>query len=141
MILLLQRVRRASVSRCGADGSPDVSLGTVGRGLLAFVCAEPDDTPEVAAKAARKTARLRVFVQDVGGGVLAVSQFTLAADCMSGNRPSLSGSARPELARTLVDAYVAALRSEGLSVGTGEFGARMLVSIENDGPATFPMKF
>lgn len=154
MIVLLQRVLRASVYRRAEPEKGEVEdtlLGSVEKGLLAFVCAEPGDTSETIAKAARKTLRLRVFedesgrmnrsVQDVGGGLLVVSQFTLAADCMSGNRPSFSGSAQPDVARTQVDAFVAALRTEGLHVETGEFGAHMRVSIENDGPATFSLKF
>ena len=148
MILLLQRVREARVDRRGA---PDEKLGSVGKGFLALVCAEAGDTEEVIGKAARKTARLRVFedeggrmnlsVKDVAGGVLAVSQFTLAADCMSGNRPSFSKGAAPEEAEKSYLRYVEALRAEGIPVETGSFGAHMLVSLVNDGPATFWLKF
>lgn len=151
MILLLQRVREARVDRRGEAGAPDEKLGSVGRGFLAFVCAEAGDTEETIGKAARKTARLRVFedeagrmnlsVKDVGGGVLAVSQFTLAADCMSGNRPSFSKGAAPEEAEKSYLHYVEALRGEGLPVETGSFGAHMLVALVNDGPATFWLKF
>lgn len=121
--------------------------GSVEGGLLALVCAEPGDKPEAIAKLARKTARLRVFedeagrmnrsIGEVGGRVLAVSQFTLAADCMSGNRPSFSGAAAPEEGLAGFNAYVKALREEGVDVETGEFGAHMMVSLVNDGPATF----
>lgn len=100
MIVLIQRVAEASVSVEGRV------TGAVGRGLLALVCGEPGDTPAVIGKLARKTARLRIFedeagrmnrsVVDVGGDVLCVSQFTLAADTMSGNRPSFSRAAPPE---------------------------------------------
>lgn len=151
MIVLLQRVREARVDRRGENGKPDEPLGAVGRGFLALVCAEAGDAPEAIAKAARKTARLRVFedaegkmnlsVKDAGGSVLAVSQFTLAADCMSGNRPSFSRGAPPEEAEKACEAYVAALRAEGVEVETGAFGAHMLVSLVNDGPATFWLKF
>ena len=128
MIVLLQRVRRAQVDRRSeADhGEALERLGEVGRGFLALVCAESGDGAEAPAKAARKTAKLRVFedadgrmnlsVKDVQGSVLAVSQFTLAADCMSGNRPSFSKGAPPEEARRAYDAYVEALRAEGVSV-------------------------
>lgn len=98
MIVLLQRVLEAQVVRRAEGGQAEEPLGAVGRGLLAFVCAEPGDSAAVIAKAARKTARLRIFedengrmnlsAADIGGGVLVVSQFTLAADCTSGSRPS-----------------------------------------------------
>ncbi len=143
MIVLIQRVAEASVSVEGRV------VGAVGRGLLAFVCGEPGDTPAVIEKLARKTARLRIFedeagkmnrsVADIGGDVLCVSQFTLAADTMSGNRPSFSKAAKPEEGLAAFNAYVAALRREGLSCPTGEFGAHMRVFLVNDGPATFTM--
>lgn len=141
MRIVLQRVTFASV---------EVRERIVGRtdgGFLALVCAEPGDTPELVAKAARKTAKLRVFsdendrmnrsILDTGGSVLAVSQFTLAADCLSGNRPSFSNAAPPDEARVLFDAYVEALRAEGVKTETGQFGEHMRVSLLNDGPATF----
>ena len=103
MIVLLQRVKEGAVE---VDGR---TTGRVGVGFVALVCAEPGDTPERIAKAARKTARLRVFaddagrmnrsVADVAGGVLAVPQFTLAADCMSGNRPSFTRGSTPSSRR------------------------------------------
>ena len=145
MIVLLQRVKEGAVE---VDGR---MTGRVGAGFVALVCAEPGDTPERIAKAARKTARLRVFaddagrmnrsVADVAGGVLAVPQFTLAADCMSGNRPSFTRAAPPEEGRRGFDAFVEALRAEGLPVETGVFGADMAVSLVNDGPATFWLQF
>ena len=131
MIVLIQRVAEASVS---VEGSV---TGAVGRGLLALVCGEPGDTPAVIGKLARKTARLRIV--DVGGDVLCVSQFTLAADTMSGNRPSFSRAAPPEEGLAAFNAFVTALRGEGLSCPTGEFGAHMRVSLVNDGPATFSL--
>lgn len=151
MIVLLQRVSSARVERRAEGDRPAALLGETGPGFLALVCAEPADTPETAAKAARKTARLRVFedeagrmnlpLLETGGSVLAVSQFTLAADCMSGNRPSFSLAAPPELGRRLYGAYVEALRAEGVPVETGEFGAHMAVSLVNEGPATFWLRF
>lgn len=100
MIVLLQRVTQASVSVAGAV------VGQTGPGFLALVCAEPGDTDEAVRKAAQKTVKLRVFedeagkmnraIRDTGGSILAVSQFTLAADCMSGNRPSFSRAAPPK---------------------------------------------
>ena len=80
-------------------------------------------------------------IRDTGGSILAVSQFTLAADCMSGNRPSFSRAAPPEEGLQRFNDFVAALRSEGVAVETGEFGAEMQVSLVNDGPATFWLKF
>ncbi len=148
MIVLLQRVRSASVTNV-AEGNK--RLGACAAGYLALVCAEPNDSLETPAKAARKVARLRVFeddagkmnrsILDVGGSVLAVSQFTLAADCMSGSRPSFSKAAPPALGLKVFEAFVKALRAEGLVVETGEFGAHMLVALENDGPATFWLRF
>lgn len=145
MIVLLQRVTQASVSVAGAV------VGQTGPGFLALVCAEPGDTDEAVRKAAQKTVKLRVFedeagkmnraIRDTGGSILAVPQFTLAADCMSGNRPSFSRAAPPEEGLQRFNDFVAALRSEGVAVETGEFGAEMQVSLVNDGPATFWLKF
>ena len=140
MRIVLQRVTFASV---------EVRERIVGRtdgGFLALVCAEPGDTPELVAKAARKTAKLRVFSDEndrMNRSILdlAVSQFTLAADCLSGNRPSFSNAAPPDEARSLFDAYVEALRAEGVKTETGEFGEHMRVSLLNDGPATFLLDY
>ena len=138
MIALLQRVLKASVRVEGA------LAGQCGPGLLVLFCAEKGDTVELAAKLARKTLGLRIFgdkagrmnrsVRDAGGSM--VSQFTLAADCRSGNRPSFIGAAALGDGRALYEAYVEALRSGGLSVETGRFGAHMEVSLVNDGPVT-----
>ena len=151
MIVLLQRVLEAQVVRRAEGGQAEEPLGAVGRGLLAFVGAEPGDSAAVIATAARKTARLRIFedengrmnlsAADIGGGVLVVSQFTLAADCTSGSRPSFSNGASPAEAQKAYLAYVEALRAEGLKVETGSFGAHMRVRLTNDGPATFWLKF
>lgn len=144
MIVLLQRVREASVS---VDGRV---TGAVGRGLLAFICGEPGDAPETVKKLAAKTAKLRIFeddagkmnrsVRDIGGDVLCVSQFTLAADTRSGNRPSFSTAASPAEGRAAYEAFVTAVREEGFSAPTGEFGADMKVALVNDGPATFILR-
>jgi D-aminoacyl-tRNA deacylase len=138
--VLVQRVENASVT---VDGEV---VGAIGRGFLALVGVAPADTRETAGRLAAKTARLRVFddraglmnlsLADAGGEVLAVSQFTLYADTRRGNRPSFTDAAPPEQGETLYLAYVEALRAEGVRVATGAFGARMRVSLVNDGPVT-----
>lgn len=141
MILLLQRVSRATVRVAGQ------AVGGIGKGLLVFACVEPGDGSETMDEAARKTVELRVFedpdgkmnldVTQVGGSVLAVSQFTLGADLSRGRRPGFEGAARPGEARPLFGRYLAALRASGVHVATGSFGAAMEVELVNDGPATF----
>jgi D-aminoacyl-tRNA deacylase len=140
MRVLLQRVSRASVA---VDG---VERGAVSRGFLALVGVAHEDDAAAARKLAAKTARLRVFADeaglmnlalgDVGGAVLAVSQFTLYADTRRGNRPSFTGAAAPEQGEAVYEAYVEALRAEGVPVETGVFGAHMQVDLVNDGPVT-----
>ena len=140
MRVLLQRVSRAAVAVDGAE------VGAVGRGFLALVGVTHEDDAAAARKLAAKTARLRVFADDaglmnlalgdVGGAVLAVSQFTLYADTRRGNRPSFTGAARPEHGQAVYEAYVEALRAEGVPVQTGIFGAHMHVDLVNDGPVT-----
>ncbi|MCI5850224.1 MAG: D-aminoacyl-tRNA deacylase [Sutterellaceae bacterium] len=140
MIALLQRVTGAEVRSEGE------LLGHCGRGLLVLFCAEQGDTSELVQKLARKTARLRIFqddggkmnlsVKDVEGSALVVSQFTLAADTRSGNRPSFTGAAAPDEGRKLYEEFVEALRAEGVPAETGRFGASMQVSLVNDGPVT-----
>jgi D-aminoacyl-tRNA deacylase len=140
MRVLLQRVSRASVA---VDG---VERGAVGHGFLALVGVAHEDDAAVARRLAAKTARLRVFsddaglmnlaLGDVGGAVLAVSQFTLCADTRRGNRPSFTSAAPPERGLELYEAYVEALRAEGVPVETGVFGAHMQVELLNDGPVT-----
>jgi D-tyrosyl-tRNA(Tyr) deacylase len=140
MRVLLQRVSRAAVAVDGAE------LGTVGRGFLALVGVTHEDDAVAARKLAAKTARLRVFADDaglmnlalgdVGGAVLAVSQFTLYADARRGNRPGFTDAAPPEQGEAVYEAYVAALRAEGVPVETGVFGAHMHVELVNDGPVT-----
>jgi D-aminoacyl-tRNA deacylase len=152
MIALLQRVAHARVDVGGA------TVGSIEQGLLMLVCAEPGDTTAVGDKLLAKVLKLRIFsddagkmnrsLQDVAGGLLIVSQFTLAADTSSGTRPGFSGAAAPELARGLFDALVQAARlahpgqqPNGSSlVQTGQFAAHMQVHLLNDGPVTIPMR-
>ena len=143
MIALVQRVARAEVCARG------VSLGAIAHGLLVFVCAEPDDTELLADKLVAKLLKFRIFndsagrmnlcVVDVQGGLMIVSQFTLAADVSGGNRPSFTGAAGPELGRRLFERVVATARSRHPQVACGEFGAAMQVSLVNDGPVTIPI--
>jgi D-aminoacyl-tRNA deacylase len=140
MRVLLQRVSRAAVAVDGAE------RGAVGRGFLALVGVTHGDDVAAARKLAAKTARLRVFADDaglmnlalgdVGGAVLAVSQFTLYADARRGNRPSFTDAAPPAQGEAVYEAYVQALRAEGVPVETGVFGAHMHVELVNDGPVT-----
>ena len=144
MIALVQRVARAHVEIAGA------SVGAIGAGALVFVCAEPADTPAVAERLVAKLLALRIFadaagkmnlnLQDVGGGLLLVSQFTLAADTSRGNRPGFSGAAPPDQGRALFDAVVELARRRHAPVASGEFAADMQVHLVNDGPVTIPMR-
>ena len=143
MIALLQRVAQARVESGGS------TLGQIGQGLLVLVCAEPADTPAVAAKLVDKLLKLRIFadeagkmnrsVQDVDGGLLIVSQFTLAADVSGGNRPSFTGAAPPALGRALYEDVLRLARERHPQVAAGEFGADMQVHLVNDGPVTIPI--
>ncbi len=143
MKVLLQRVSDAEVSAGGQ------SVGRIGHGLLAFVCAERGDTQDQVAFFAKKVAKLRVFpdetgktnlsVQDVGGAVLAISQFTLAADWRKGNRPGFSKAEAPDKAEPMYQLFCDALREVGINVETGVFAANMQVSLTNDGPFTIIM--
>jgi D-tyrosyl-tRNA(Tyr) deacylase len=138
--VVVQRVSEAAVRVDGAV------VGGCGRGVLVLVGVTEGDDGAAAERLAAKVARLRVFendggrfdlsLLDVGGAALVVSQFTLIADTSKGNRPSFSQAARPELAEPLVERFCAALRAEGVPVQTGVFGARMAVSLTNDGPVT-----
>jgi D-aminoacyl-tRNA deacylase len=143
LIALLQRVAEARVEIAGSV------VGSIGRGLLVFVCAEPDDTEAIADKLVDKLLRLRVFADAAGkmnldlaavdGGLLVVSQFTLAADISSGNRPGFSGAAAPELGRRVYERVLATARARHPVVASGEFGAGMQVHLVNDGPVTIPL--
>jgi D-tyrosyl-tRNA(Tyr) deacylase len=140
MIAVLQRVRRASVTVEGA------SLGRIERGLVALVGCEVGDGEAEARTLARKTVELRIFedpqgkmnlsVTDVGGSVLAISQFTLLGDTRKGRRPSFVRAAPADVAEPLYESYLREMRARGVRAETGTFGARMLVEIENDGPVT-----
>lgn len=141
MIGLLQRVSRASVVVDGA------TVGEIARGLLVLVCAERDDGEAEVGALLSKLLSYRVFaddagkmnrsVRDVGGGLLLVPQFTLAADTRSGTRPSFTPAADPETGSRLFAHLVALARREALRIETGVFGAHMEVSLVNDGPVTF----
>ena len=143
MIALVQRVLQARVAVAG------VTTGEIGPGLLVLVCAEPHDTPVLAAKLVDKLLKLRIFaddagkmnrsVQEVAGGLLIVSQFTLAADVSGGNRPSFTGAAPPALGRALYDEVLRLARDRHPQVAAGEFGAEMQVHLVNDGPVTIPI--
>lgn len=144
MLALLQRVSEARVI---VDGE---TLGEIGRGLLALVCAERGDTPAEADKLLAKILKLRIFadeagkmnrsVQDLGGGLLIVSQFTLAADTTGGNRPSFTNAADPQSGRMLYEHLVARAHAAHPVVQTGRFAADMKVQLVNDGPVTIPLR-
>ena len=144
MIAVLQRVSEASVR------VDDEVIGQIDAGLLVLLCAEKGDTEAVADKMLTKMLKLRIFsdeagkmnrsVQDVGGGLLVVSQFTLAADVAGGNRPSFTQAAAPEDGRRLYEHFVAQARAALPVVQTGQFAADMKVSLVNDGPITIPMR-
>ena len=140
MRVLVQRVSRASV---GVDGR---EVAAVGRGLLALIGVTHDDTRETAARLAAKLVKLRVFqdeqglmnlsLHDIGGELLAVSQFTLYADTRKGNRPGFTDAAPPGQGEELYEAFVAEVRAAGVAVKMGIFGAHMHVELVNDGPVT-----
>lgn len=144
MIAVLQRVSEASVRVDGAV------IGQIDAGLLVLLCAEKGDSEAVADKMLAKMLKLRIFsdeagkmnrsLQDVGGGLLVVSQFTLAADVAGGNRPSFTQAAAPEDGLRLYEHFVAQARAAHPLVQTGQFAADMKVSLVNDGPITIPMR-
>lgn len=144
MRALVQRVSEASVSVAGQV------IGRTGPGLLVLVCAMRGDGTAEAEALAAKIARLRIFrddagkmnlsVRDTGGGALVISQFTLAADTRSGNRPGFSSAAPPDEGRVLYEHFAGALAALGVQVETGAFGAEMAVALVNDGPVTIWME-
>lgn len=144
MIALLQRVSEASVR---VDGQV---AGQIATGLLVLLCAEKGDTDALVDRMLAKMLKMRIFsdsagkmnlsVQDVGGGLLVVSQFTLAADVAGGNRPSFTQAAAPEEGRRLYAHFVAQARAAHPVVETGRFAADMKVSLVNNGPVTIPMR-
>ena len=142
MRVLLQRVRRASVTVAGE------TVGEIGHGILLFIGITAGDARADADWLAKKAAGLRIFedeagkmnksLLDIGGDALVVSQFTLYADCRKGRRPGFDAAGDPAAANELYEYFAERLKSEGVGhVATGRFGADMLVSLENDGPATF----
>jgi D-tyrosyl-tRNA(Tyr) deacylase len=140
MRALLQRVSSASVSVA------DDEIGSIGCGLLVLLGVVPADDEHIARRLAEKTVELRIFpgvakpmnrsVEDVGGEVLVVPQFTLAADTRRGRRPSFTGAAPPEQARELYETYARAIEQRLGHVAMGEFGADLQVALVNDGPVT-----
>jgi D-aminoacyl-tRNA deacylase len=143
MLAVVQRVREAKVVVEGR------TIGEIGQGLLVLVCAERGDSEAQADKLLAKLLKLRIFadeagkmnrsVQDVAGGLLVVSQFTLAADTSGGNRPSFTNAAPPDEGQRLYDHFVRQARAAHPVVQTGEFAADMQVHLVNDGPVTIPL--
>ncbi len=144
MLAVLQRVKNARVDVAGN------TVAAIDHGLLIFLCAERGDTDLLADKLLAKILKLRIFsdaagkmnlsVQDVAGGLLIVSQFTLAADVSGGNRPSFTSAASPDEGRRLYDYFVQQARAAHPIVQTGQFAADMQVHLVNDGPVTIPMR-
>lgn len=140
MRAVVQRVSRASVMIGGAVA------GEIDRGLLVLLGITHGDTPAAAAWLAEKIAGLRIFADDegkmnrdvieAGGGMLIVSQFTLYGDCRKGRRPSFVDAAPPAIAIPLYEAFISAVKAQGVPVATGQFGADMQVELTNDGPVT-----
>jgi D-tyrosyl-tRNA(Tyr) deacylase len=141
MRVVLQRVKSSQVTIAGEV------VGKIDRGLTLLVGIAATDTPTELDWMARKCLELRIFpedesgkfdrsIQDIQGELLVVSQFTLYGDCRKGRRPSFDQAADPLLAEPLYEQFVAKLKQSGLTVATGQFGAQMQVSIENDGPVT-----
>ncbi|MDA2922455.1 D-aminoacyl-tRNA deacylase [Patescibacteria group bacterium AH-259-L07] len=140
MKLVIQRVGEASVE------VEEKTIAKIGNGMLILVGFGKDDDEDVVKKTAQKVLKLRIFpddhrdinrsVEDVGGEILAVSQFTLLADTSGGNRPSFIQAAEPELAQKLFNVFVQELQKSGIEVKTGEFGTHMKVYLINDGPVT-----
>ena len=143
MRALIQRVTKANVSVAGE------TVGEIGQGAMILVCAMNESSDNDASKLASKISKLRIFrdeedrmnrsIKDIGGQALVVSQFTLAADTSRGNRPGFSSAASPAEGERLYEFFVECLRSEGVKVATGRFGADMAVELVNDGPTTIRM--
>jgi D-aminoacyl-tRNA deacylase len=144
MIAVVQRVLEAKVV------VSNETVGAIGPGMLVLAAVERDDTPADVEWTANKLAALRIFsngdkyfdldVKQVGGSILLVSNFTVAAETRRGRRPSLDNAASPDKGRELFDQLVAAIRNLGVPVATGQFGADMQVTLSNDGPVTFLVK-
>jgi D-aminoacyl-tRNA deacylase len=143
MQTVIQRVREARVE------VGDMVMGAINQGLLILLCAERGDTDALADKLLAKILKLRIFsdeagkmnrsVQDVGGGLLIISQFTLAADVSGGNRPSFTNAAPPDEGQRLYNYFVQQARAAHPVVQTGQFAADMQVHLVNDGPVTIPV--
>lgn len=143
MLALVQRVNSASVTIA------DTEVARIQAGMVVLVCAEPSDTPETADALLNKLLKLRIFddsegkmnlsLQQTQGGLLLVSQFTLAADTSRGNRPSFMRAAPPELGRFLFTYLVDKAKMQHHNVGAGVFGADMQVALVNNGPVTLPL--
>ncbi|PIR00490.1 MAG: D-tyrosyl-tRNA(Tyr) deacylase [Nitrospinae bacterium CG11_big_fil_rev_8_21_14_0_20_45_15] len=141
MKILLQRVAYAVVRVNGEE------IARIGKGILALVGIEEGDAPETADHLAEKTALLRIFPDDagkmnlscldIGGEILAVSQFTLAGNCSKGRRPSFDKAAHPDSARTLYERYIKKIEACGIATASGRFAADMKIELLNDGPVTF----
>jgi D-tyrosyl-tRNA(Tyr) deacylase len=144
MRIVLQRVSEASVAVSGG------TIAAIGKGLLVLVGADSGDSEKNAEFLADKCLGLRIFedkkgkmnlsVKDIGGQILAVSQFTLSADLSKGRRPSFTSAMEPDRAKNLFDYFAEELRKSGLNVETGEFGSKMEVRLLNDGPVTFVLE-
>jgi len=136
-------IQRVNYGRVTIDGRVTADIG---KGLVILLGIGPGDDEEKSAALAKKIAQLRIMedaqgkmnlsILDTGGSAVVVSQFTLYADTRKGNRPSFTDAAPPQTASPLVDHFVAQLRALGIPTQTGEFGAHMLVALENDGPVT-----
>lgn len=145
MIGLIQRVSKASVNvdKC--------QISAIDEGILLLLGVEKNDTAEQVEKLAQKICQYRIFadgegkmnlnIQQVGGSILVVSQFTLVADTKKGNRPGFSRGASPEHGEKIYQDVIAAIEGKGVTVKTGQFGADMQVSLVNDGPVTFQFQF
>ncbi len=141
MRILIQRVIKAEVS------VDQAVIGRIGPGMVVLLGVAKGDTPAQAVRLAERLLSYRIFedeegrmnrsIQDTKGAFLVVSQFTLVADVAKGTRPSFSTAAPPDLAESLYRTFVDRLAASGLTVGTGRFGAHMIISLHNDGPATF----
>ncbi len=140
MRAVVQRVTESSVE---VDAK---TIGEIGHGLLVLLGVAGDDTEDDASQIAKKVAQLRIFndadgkfnlsLEEIGGAVLLISQFTLLGDARKGNRPSFIAAARPDQAVPLYESVAQHLRDRGIAVATGEFGAQMHVHLTNDGPVT-----
>ena len=144
MKALIQRVKYGKVTVDGRE------TGSIGQGLVILLGVMPDDDEKIADYLADRCAGLRIFEDDQGkmnrslldisGSMLIVSQFTLYGDTSKGRRPGFDAAAKPDVAIPLYEAFINEVRRYGVTVGTGEFGADMLVTLENDGPVTFMLE-